>query len=470
MEGAMVVSETRAENNSGRPIRSMRDLIELLDRSGELVRVKRPVHRDTELMAVLKRAQTELKKAVLFENVEGTDFRYVGNLFGGRDKLARIFGVREEDVVTEWIRRFHAERLKPVPVDFPPGQEVVHKGDINVREILPIPHQYRGDAAPFINSAVVVAKDPKTKTYNASFNRMQLRDGNRLGIQLVINMDLFFIHKEAEQRGQPVEVAAVISPDPYLFLAAATRVPREVDEIEYAGALAGYPMEMVKCKSVDLEVPASAEIVIEGRILPNTYIEEGPMGEVLQYYGSTSPKPVFEVSAITHREKPIMQTLLTGTIEDHTLCGVPIEMELLPMLRKVAPCVRNVSLLPFFLIAVIQVDDVQPTQRGIGKNIAMAALAHPWIKIAVVVDKDVNIYDMEDVFWAIATRVDFDRDVLRVPDTFGFPLDEMKQSRDAPITRMGIDATVDPLVKSRFERARPNGYEQIRLKDYLEEE
>ena len=463
----MAIGKARAENYQSKPIRNIRELIELFDQSGELVRVKKSVNKDTELMAILKRAQTELKKPVLFENVKGTDFMFVGNLFGGRDKLGRIFGVREEEVVAEWIRLFHAERREPIRVDSSPCQEVVHQGKINVGEILPIPYQYRGDAAPFLNSAIVVAKDPKTKTYNASFNRMQLREGNQLGIQLVINMDLYFIHKEAEQRAEPVEIAAVISPDPYFFLAAATRIPREADEIEYAGALAGCPMEMVKCKSVDLEVPASAEIVLEGRILPNTYIEEGPMGEILQYYGSTSPKPIFEVSAITHRKNPIMQTLLTGTIEDHTLCGVPVEMELLPMLQKIAPCVRNVSLLPFFLIAVIQVDDIQPTQRGIGKNIAMAALAHPWIKIAVVVDKDVNIYDMEDVFWAIATRVDFDRDIIRVPDTFGFPLDEMKKTRDAPITRMGIDATVDPHYKDRFERARPKGYEGIKLEDYL---
>ncbi len=461
------MNEERGKNQERRRIASIRELIDVFDRSGDLVRVKKTVDKDAELMAVLKRAQTELRKAVLFENVNDTEFMFVGNLYGGRDKLARIFGVGEDEVVREWIRLFHAEKKKPAQVDSSLCQEVVHKGNINVREILPVPHQYRGDAAPFINSAVVVARDPKTKSCNASFNRMQLREGNRLGIQLVINMDLYFIQKEAEQRGEPVEIAAVISPDPYFFLAAATRVPREVDEIEYAGALAGYPIEMVKCKSVDLEVPASAEIVLEGIILPNTYVEEGPMGEVLQYYGSSSPKPVFEVSAITHRKKPIMQTLLTGTIEDHTLCGVPIEMELLPMLQKIAPCVRNVSLLPFFLIAVIQIDDIQPTQRGIGKNIAMAALSHPWIKMAIVVDKDVNIYDMEDVFWAIATRVDFDRDVLKIADTFGFPLDEMKKSRDAPITRVGIDATVDPLIKSRFERARPNRYEEIRLKDYL---
>jgi 2,5-furandicarboxylate decarboxylase 1 len=344
---------------------------------------------------------------------------------------------------------------------------VVHDRNINIGEILPISYQYTGDAAPFINSAVVMVKDPKTRTYNASFNRMQLHGGNRLGIQLVINMDLFFIQKEAEKRGEPVEIAALISPDPYLFLAAATRLPRELDEIEYAGALAGSPVEMVPCRTVDLEVPASAEIVLEGRIPPNTYVDEGPMGEVLQYYGSTSPKPVFEVTAITHRKNPILEALLTGTIEDHVLCGVPMEAEMLPILQRVAPCVRNMSVLPFFLIAVIEVEDIEPTQRGIGKNIAMAALSHPWIKIAVVVNSDVNIYDMEDVFWAIATRVDFDRDIVRVPDTFGFPLDEMKETRDAPITRVGIDATVDPLKKKRFERARPRGYEEIRLKDYL---
>jgi len=140
---------------------------------------------------------------------------------------------------------------------------------------------------------------------------------------------------------------------------------------------------------------------------------------------------------------------------------------MLPILQRMAPCVRNMSVLPFFLIAVIEVEDFEPTQRGIGKNIAMAALSHPWIKIAVVVNKDVNIYDTEDVLWAIATRVDFDRDIVRVPDTFGFPLDEMKESRDAPITRMGIDATVDPRHRRRFERARPRGFEEIKLGDYL---
>lgn len=449
------------------PLRDIRGLIDFFDQSGDLVRVKRPVHREGELAAVMKRVQTELKKAVLFENVKGTDFMVVGNLYGGRDKLARIFGVPEQEVVKEWIRSRESKPIKPVAVSSAPCQEVVHERNINIGEILPIPYQYRGDAAPFINSAVVVVKDPKTKTYNASFNRMQVREGNRLGIQLVINMDLFFIQKEAEKRGEPVEIAALISPDPYLLLAAATRLPRELDEIEYAGALAGSPVEMAPCRTVDLEVPASAEIVLEGKIPPNTYVEEGPMGEVLQYYGSTSPKPIFEVTAITHRKKPILEALLTGTIEDHVLCGVPMEAEMLPILQRVAPCVRNMSVLPFFLVAVIEVEDLEPTQRGIGKNIAMAALSHPWIKIAVVVNRDVNIYDMEDVFWAIATRVDFDRDVIRVPDTFGFPLDEMKKTRDAPITRVGIDATVDPLEKKRFERARPRGYEEIKLKDYL---
>ena len=188
----MAIGKARAENYQSKPIRNIRELIELFDRSGELVRVKKSVNKDTELMAILKRAQTELKKPVLFENVKGTDFMFVGNLFGGRDKLARIFGVREEEVVAEWIKLFHAERRKPIRVDSSPCQEVVHQGKINVGEILPIPYQYRGDAVPFINSAIVVAKDPKTKTYNASFNRMQLREGNRLGIQLVINMDLFF--------------------------------------------------------------------------------------------------------------------------------------------------------------------------------------------------------------------------------------------------------------------------------------
>ena len=199
----MAQTSPQANRSGNGPIKNIRDLIEVFERSGELVRVKRPVDKDKELAAVLKRVQTDLKKAVLFESVKGTDFMVVGNLYGGRDKLARIFGVPEQEVVKEWVRSRESKPIKPVRVNISPCQEVVHERNINIGEILPIPYQYRGDAAPFINSAVVVVKDPKTKTYNASFNRMQLHGGNRLGIQLVINMDLFFIQKEAEKRGEP---------------------------------------------------------------------------------------------------------------------------------------------------------------------------------------------------------------------------------------------------------------------------
>ena len=448
-------------------IEDMRGFIRELERRGRLVRVKRPVSTKFELAAVLKKVQDTTGQAVLFERMDDKS-ACVGNLYGGRDKLGVLLGVREEGVTERFMELSSRRPLPPVSVKKKsPSQERVHRRFQNISEIVPVPYHYARDAAPFLTAAMVACQDPETKKYNLSINRMQLRPGRRLGIQLVINMDIWNIQRRCEEKGRELPVAILVGPDPYTYLAACTRVPPEMDEYEFAGALKGEPVELIDCLSIPLKVPATAEVVLEGVIPPGVREPEGPMGEVLQYYGAVSDKHVVDVKLITTRNRPIFQTILSGSIEEHTLIGIPMEAELLPMLRRVSPLVKGINLLPFFLNCFISVGDIPDTQRGLAKNIILAALSHPWLKCVIVVNDDVDIYNPADVFWALATRVNFDKDIVLVKDTHGFPLDEMKADRKDTITRIGIDATVEPYHRSRFERRDVVGYDKIDLKGYL---
>lgn len=448
-------------------IEDMRGFMRELKRRGKLVRVKRPVATKFELAAILKKVQDTTGCAVLFEKVDGKS-ACVGNLYGGRDKFGVLLEVEPEEVTEKFMELSSRKPLSPVSVKGKsPSQERVYKRFQDISEIVSIPFHYAKDAAPLLAAAMVVCQDPETKKYNLSINRMQLRSDKRLGIQLVINMDIWNIQRRCEERGKALPLAILVGPDPYTYLAACARVPPGMDEYEFAGALKGEPIKLIDCLSVPLKIPATAEMVLEGVIPPGAREPEGPMGEVLQYYGAVSDKHVVDIKLITTRDRPIFQTILSGSIEEHTLLGIPLEAELLPILRKVSPLVKSINLLPFFLNCSISVGDIPDTMRGLGKNIILAALSHPWLKCVVVVNDDVDIYSPSDLFWALATRVNFDKDLVLVKDTHGFPLDEMKTDRKETITRIGIDATVEPYHRSRFERRNVVGYDKIDLKDYL---
>jgi 2,5-furandicarboxylate decarboxylase 1 len=173
---------------------------------------------------------------------------------------------------------------------------------------------------------------------------------------------------------------------------------------------------------------------------------EGPMGENQRVYGPKGENPIMTVSCITHRRNPIFQNILPGTVEEQSLLAIPMEARILELLRRISSSVITINLLPNFMNCVIQIDDYPPVQRGLAKNLLMAALADPWIKYAIVVDKDVNIDDANEVNWAISTRADLSEDLLIIRNSWGFVMDESKNKMD-PVTKIGIDATVDPLEK-----------------------
>lgn len=311
--------------------------------------------------------------------------------------------------------------------------------------------------------ASLVARDPETGVYNVSFARLMVNRGNILGIQIVPRMDLDIIHQRAVARRQSLEIAAVLGADPSVFLAASTHIPLDADEYEFAGGLRGEALSVVAGKTIDLVVPANAEIVIEGRIPPNVLRAEGPMGEVHGHYSTDFPKPIVEVSAITHRRDAIFHAILSGTVEEHGPLALPLEATILKAMRRIHTGVMDINMMPNMYRCVASVRTLP--DYGVAEELLRAMLGHPWVLLAILVNDDVDIHNPEDVFWAVTTRTNPEADVLVEPfstdtetDDRGIPPTPVKRPRDGPRHRTGINAA--------FDRKTMRGIARSRVKDF----
>jgi 2,5-furandicarboxylate decarboxylase 1 len=345
----------------------------------------------------------------------------------------------------------------------PVKEEVTHQVDLRD---LPIPVHHEKDSGAYITAGVLIAKHPATGIRNLSIHRLQVSGKNKLGI-LMLPRHLMRLYKLAEENNEPLEVAIAIGLDPLLLLASQALTPPDCDELDIAGSLYGKPIKLVKAESVDLEVPAEAEIVLEGRLLPEVREMEGPFGEYPKYYGPASPKPVIELTAMTSRRKPIYQTIVPASMEHLLLGGIPREGGLLQLVKSAVPTTCGVHLTPGGVCRYHAVISIDKQNEGEAKNAIFAAFAScQEMKHVVVVDRDVNIYDPVEVEWAIATRCQASRDVLVVPRASGNKLDP--SSDDGVSDKMGIDATI-PLEANpeRFEKIRIPGEDQLLLEEYL---
>ncbi|WP_003542232.1 UbiD family decarboxylase [Desulfotomaculum nigrificans] len=443
---------------------SLRQWLSLLEEKGLLKQVNKLVDLKYELAALGKKADG--KYALRFNNVGDYKIPVVTEIAGGREFFAMAMDV-PVDQVAEHFARAQANPIDCTVVDASkaPVKEVVSQNvDLST---LPIPIHHEKDSGPYITAGVLVAKDPKTGIRNISIHRLQVLGPNRLGI-LILPRHLFHFFREAESMGKPLEVAIAIGLDPLVLLASQALTPPGVDELTIASALYGKPLELVKCETVDLEVPAQAEIVLEGKLLPGIREMEGPFGEYPKYYGPASPKPVIELTAMTSRKDPIYQTIVPATREHLLLGAIPREGGLFQIVKNTVPTVCAVHLTPGGTCRYHVVISIDKQNEGEAKNAIFAALSSSQeIKHVVVVDKEVNIFDPEDVEWAIATRCQADRDVFVVAGAMGNKLDP--SSDDGLSAKMGIDATV-PLnaEPGRFERIRIPGEDTISLEDYIE--
>jgi 4-hydroxy-3-polyprenylbenzoate decarboxylase len=286
---------------------------------------------------------------------------------------------------------------------------------------------------------------------NLSFQRMQLKGPNRFGASLHSRGHIWDYLQRCEARGQNLEVAVVIGCHPAIYIAAAAKVAMDVDELSIAGALMGAPVEMVKCKTIDVEVPADAEYVVEGEILAGVHEDEGPYGEYTGYSTYRSTRNVFVVKAITHKRKPIFLDIIPGYSAEHLLLGRSTrEAHVFHRLKEMVPTLKAINY-PKSGTHFHAYMSFKKTAEGQARQALMLLMGlDSYVKLAVAVDEDVDVFNEEEVLWALATRFQADTDMFMIPKVFCNRLDP--SSVEGMSAKIGIDATKGP--KFEGERTR----------------
>ncbi|MCQ1534689.1 UbiD family decarboxylase [Methanosarcina sp. KYL-1] len=416
---------------------SFRNFIRQLKESGKLVEIQHPVSPRFEASRIAK----QTKAPVLFHDVSGS--KVIMNLLGSRDELASMLGVPKEEIIRKLSEVSPEGEVRLVSGS--PTLEVVEE-EVDLTK-LPILTHFEKDGAPYITAGIVVSE--YGGTMNASIHRLMLVGKDRLAARLVPPRHTYILHKKAVEKGEPLPVAIVLGCDPTIIYATSTRVPVG-KEFEYAAALRGATVELFECEN-GVKVPHS-EIVLEGYIDPVERVNEGPFVDITGTYDLVRKEPVIRITRIIHRKDPVYHGILPAGPEHLLMMGVPYEPRILRAVGEVTT-VKNVVLTEggcCYLHAVVQ---IEKQTEGDGKNAIMAAFAaHTSLKHVVVVDEDINIFDPNDVEFAVATRVKGDMDILIIPNVRGSSLDP-RGAPDGTTTKVGIDATKVLVEKENFERA-----------------
>ena len=443
--------------------KDLQEFLRLLEKKGELKRIKPTLDPKLEIAEVTDRVSKAVGPALFFENPAGSKFPVATNVFGSfaRMHLALecadldALGQRIDDVLEMEKPQGLIEKLKLLPklakmagifpktVTKAPCQDVVLTGDDVDLSILPVLTTWPGDAGPFITLPVVVTRDPETGKRNVGMYRMQVFDKNTTGMHWHRHKGGASHYHEAGKRSERLPVAVAIGPDPACTYAATAPLPDDIDEFLFAGFLRQSAVELVQCKTVDLQVPANSQFVLEGYVEPGERRREGPFGDHTGYYSLADDYPVFHVTAITHREDAIYPATLVGPppMED-TYMGKATERLFLPLIKKQLPEIVDMSL-PlegvFHNFCFVSIDKRYPGQTrkimyaiwGLGQMM--------FTKFIVVVDAEVNVQNTSEVWWRVGNNVDPKRDVVIVEG----PMDELDHSAPRACFggKMGIDAT-----------------------------
>jgi 2,5-furandicarboxylate decarboxylase 1 len=443
---SMLEHATRPPGAESQSLRSYLDSLPTED----VVRIFDPIDIDYHPTALVLEFESRRQTPVVrIERPIGFDMPVVANLFACRDRIARMVGAEPGGFNEAWVKAL-ANLLPARIVEVGAVQEVVRIGSEIDAATLPISRHFEKDAGRYIGSGILVCKDPDTGTRNLSYQRLQLKRPKKFGASLHSRGHIWEHLQRCEARGRNLEVAIVIGVHPAINIAAAAKVAMEIDEFEIAGALLGQPIELVKCKTIDVEVPAQAEIVIEGEILAGQHEEEGPFGEYTGYSTFRSTKNVFVVKAITHRAAPIFHDIIPGYSIEHLLLGrAAKEAHTFMRLKEMVPGLKALNF-PKSGTHFHAYMSFKKTAEGQARHALMLLLGlDSYLKLVIAVDEDVNVFNEEEVLWAVATRFQADTDMFMVPDVFCNRLDP--SSRDGMSAKLALDATA-PL-NSDAERA-----------------
>lgn len=450
--------------------KDLRDFIKRLEDKGELVRVTAEVDPYLEMTEICDRTLRAKGPAILFENPKGFDVPVLGNLFGTPERVAMGMGedsveaLREVGELLAFLKEPEPPKglkdaweklpvfkqvlnMAPVVVKKAACQKIVIEGDDVDLSKLPVQTCWPGDVAPLITWALVVTKGPNKERQNLGIYRQQVIAKNKVIMRWLAHRGGALDYKEWQEKnpGEPFPIAVALGADPATILAAVTPVPDNLSEYGFAGLLRGDKTEVVKCIGSDLQVPASAEYVLEGYLMPGEEADEGPFGDHTGYYNEVESFPVFTIERITHRKEPIYHSTYTGRPPDEpAILGLALNEVFVPILKKQFPEIVDFYLPPegcSYRMAVVSMKKQYP---GHAKRIMLGVWSFlrqfMYTKFVIVTDDDINVRDWNDVIWAMTTRMDPSRDTTIIENT---PIDYLDFA--SPVSglgsKMGFDAT-----------------------------
>lgn len=427
-----------------RPRQDLRSFLQAFERDhpGNVVRITDEVAMDYETTAIAFEYEKHGSPLLVFENVKGSRFPVLMNTFGARSRFAAAIGVPVEQLIERWSG-IDAKPVAPRLLATGPILDVQLTGaDVDLG-YLPIMRHFNEDGGKYLTNAMFIARDPETGARNASFHRLQVNGPTRFGTSLHSRRHLWNYARKARDMGlSELPVVIVAGCHPLItFGSGLWKGPISADEYEIAGGFLGEPLEIVAGVTGPIEIPAHAEIAIEGRLLLEVDEDEGPFGEFTGYASERSTRNAVEVTSILHRRDAIYQTIVPGISDEHTLLlGVSQEARQLKSLKVQYPSVTAVHYPKSgtcLLHAYVSVKDPAP---GEPSNIAAAAFGDNLsLKLVVVVDADIDVYDEEQVLWAICTRFQADTDMDVIRNGMGAILDP--SNRNGATAKLMVDAT-----------------------------
>ena len=447
----------------------LRGFLKRLEERGQLRRISTLVDPDLEVSEIANRLLLAGGPALLFENVKGSDIPLAINVMGTvervlwamnmesptelealGEKLALLYQLRPPKRLSQAVNLgkalFDVIKAKPMRDLLPPCQQVVLKGDDVDLTKLPLLTVYPGDAGKVITLGVMVTKDPETKIPNVGVYRLQLQSKSTMTVQWLSVRGCSRHLRKAAERGEKLDVAVAIGVHPLLIMAAATPLPVDLSEWLFAGIYAGQGVHLAKCKTVDIEMPADAEFVLEGTITPGETAVDGPAGDHIGYYGGVNEAaPLLRFHCLTHRKNPVYMTAFSGRPpKEDAMLAIALNRIYTPILRQQVPEIQD-FFLPMeglsYKAAILSIDKAYPGQAKRAALAFWSALPQfSYTKFVIVVDKDINIRDPRQVMWAVTSKVDPARDVFILPNN---PFDRLDFATEKPGlgSRMGIDAT-----------------------------
>jgi 2,5-furandicarboxylate decarboxylase 1 len=443
---------------------NLRDFLSILENKNELLIIDKKVNKKFQLASII--AKLDKKEAILFTDVEGSNFKVVSNILGTRSRF--FYGIKTNSEHGKIdFSNFASINKENYPIKISSDAPFCKNSSKNLFD-LPIITHFEKDAGPFITSSIIYVKDEETGNQNSSTHRMLLLNSNEMAIRMVEGRHLHKCFVQSKEHKEDLKINVVIGVHPAVNLAAAYQAAHGIDEISIANYLLNGKLELAKNQFAGLMIPKHSEIVIEGKILHDKFAEEW-MVEMLRTYDFKRKQPIFEINKIWYRDNPIYYDILPGYTEHRLLMGLPIESKIFGYVKNTVPTTKSVYLTDGgsnWLNAVIQ---IKKRLEGEPKNAILTAFsAHPSLKIAIVVDEDINPEDPVEVEYAVSTRVQADKDIIIITNTKGSSLDPSSDQINLLTTKLGIDATVSILKdKERFEIAKIPGLEDININEFI---